>query len=148
MSRLCKIYECLFILPLIIELLIRLGIYQGIDYSNMPSYITEYEILLFLSYTAGWSFLNASLAIFLLDIIYIYLSVCDVKIKEIVFPTYIEFFVSKRAKDSIKASFQSTLYTYFYNSIPFYIQLIALLYITRTDAIADGFLQLHLLFAI
>ena len=148
MSRVCKIYECLLILPLIVELLIKLGIYQGVDYSNMPLCITAYSILLCSSYMTGWSFLNASQAIFLLDIIYIYLSVYDTKTKEIIFPTYIEFFVSKRAKDSLKTSFQSTLNTYFYNSIPFYIQLIALLYITRTDAIADGFFNLYLLFAI
>ena len=84
MSRVCKIYECLLILPLIVELLIKLGIYQGVDYSNMPLCITAYSILLCSSYMTGWSFLNASQAIFLLDIIYIYLSVYDTKTREII----------------------------------------------------------------
>lgn len=147
MSRICKILQYIVALPLIAELLIRLGIYQGIDYSNMLPCVTAYRILLFLSSLTSYLLLIAFLTFLMLDILYIYLSISYPSTIEIVFSNT-EFLVSKRAKDSLNTSFPIALKNYFYNSLSFYISFMALLYLTMTDFIADGILQLYLLFAI
>lgn len=147
MSRICKILQYIITLPLILELLTRLGIYQGVDYSNMLPCVTAYRILLFLSSLTGYLLTIAFLTSLMLDILYIYLSIAYPSTIEVVF-CHTEFLVSKRAKESLSISFKSTLKHYFYESLPFYISFIALLYLTMTDFIADGILQLYLLFAI
>lgn len=147
MSRICKTPQYTITLPLILELLTRLDIYQGVDYSNMLPCVTAYRILLFLSSLTGYLLIIAFLTFLMLDIIYIYLSIAYPSTIEIVFSNT-EFLVSKRAKENLNTSFPTALKNYFYESMSLLILFILLLYLTMTDFIADGILQLYLLFAI
>lgn len=147
MSRICKILQYVITLPLILELLTRLGIYQGVDYSSMLPCVTAYRILLFLSSLIGYLLTVAFLTFLMLDILYIYLSIAYPSTIEVIF-CHTEFLVSKRAKDSLNTSFPSALKNYFYESMFLITLFILLLYLTMTDFIADGILQFYLLFAI
>lgn len=85
MSRICKILQYIIALPLLIELLFKLGIYQGVDYSNMLPCVTTYRRLLFLSSLTGYLLTVAFLASLMLDILYIYLSISYPSTVEVVF---------------------------------------------------------------
>jgi hypothetical protein len=147
MSRVCKILQYIITLPLILELLIRLGIYQGVDYSNTLPYVTAYRILLFLSSLIGYLLAVVFLTFLMLDILYIYLSIAYPSTIEVVF-CHTEFLISKRAKESLNISFSTALKNYFYESMSLIALFILLFYLTMTNFIADGILQLYLLFAI
>ena len=139
----------LFAIPLAVEILIKLGVYPGVDYSQMQSYTIAYNTLSFLFSIVNFILLYAWLFYLVMDMLYIITSIYFPSvIEELLEKPYFNLkpFISKRAKDCANIRLTDALKTYFSESFFLFIILLFFFYITTSGFLVDGFLQSYLLF--
>ena len=139
----------LFAMPFALEILIKLGVYPGVDYSQIQSYTLAYNTLSFLFSIVNFILLYVWLFYFVMDMFYIITSIYfPLVIEELLEKPYFNLkqFISKRAKDCANINLIESLKTYFSESFFLFIILLFFFYMTTSGFLADGFLQSYLLF--
>lgn len=138
----------LFAIPFALEILIKLGVYPGVDYSQMQSYTIAYNTLSFLFSIVNFILLYAWLFYLIMDMFYIITYIYfPLVIEELLEKPYFNLkpFISKRAKACANISLMDALKTYFSESFSLFVILLFFFYMTTSEFLADGFLQSYLL---
>lgn len=144
-----KTIRFIFTIPFALEILIKLGVYPGVDYSQIQSCVIAYNTLSFLFSIVNFILLYVWLFYFVMDMFYIITSIYfPVVIEELLENPYliIKSFISKRAKSCATINLTDALKTYFSESFFLFIILLFFFYMIISGFLADGFLQSYLLF--